>query len=373
MFCFRLSFACLLISIPLVAFAQQSSQTKSDRDKAELRGPVKTVLEEDTLSLAAGPTVMTTTTNYAPDGRILEERGKNTDGSEWVTSYTYYPDGRLLKTVASDVGKSTDSSVVIYSYDNTLRLAEVKSTQGEESSVERYQYDDKGRKSVIETLNKTNAESPWEGTELGFHFMTGGTVTTSYNEQGVATGAEYHDAEGKLVGHIERKFDSEGHVIAEEQAPDAPVEIPGFPPEEVRSKLSPEQMKSVGAMMAGAQNRTYSYSYDEHGRVTERRRSGGMTGEQVTITEYNDHGDKALERRTRVMNPDTGPWRLTEAGAFIPSGKPNPPQPPSTVEDQYTYQYDEHGNWTEQTIAERTQPDESFRPGPIIRRKLTYY
>jgi YD repeat-containing protein len=350
----RLSFACLLVSIPLVAFAQQTSQTKSDRDKDELRGPVKTVIEEDTFSFRAGPPVITTTTNYALDGRILEERTKNPDGSECVTSYTYHPDGRLLKTVASAVGKSTDSSVAIYSYDNALRLTEVKSTQGEKSSVKRYQYDDKGRKSVIETLDKPHAIYPWEchpsmgrnrpwkGTELGFLFITAGTVTTSYNEQGVATGAEYHDPEGKLVGHIERKFDSEGHVIAEEQAADGPPPV-------------------VGLLRVGAEDRTYSYSYDEHGRVTERRRSGGMTGE-VTITEYNDHGDKALERTTLMR-------------AFIPSGKPNPPRPPMMSETQYTYQYDQYGNWTEQTIAGSAlrAPDEAFQPGTVIRRNLTYY
>ena len=40
---------------------------------------------------------------------------------------------------------------------------------------------------------------------------------------------------------------------------------------------------------------------------------------------------------------------------------------------QYTYQYDQYGNWTEQTIVSRSQPDEVFRPGTVIRRKLTCY
>jgi hypothetical protein len=88
---------------------------------------------------------------------------------------------------------------------------------------------------------------------------------------------------------------------------------------------------------------------------------------------YNDHGDKASEHETTVMNPDTGPWSLTEAGALIPEGKPNPPQPPSTSEAQYAYEYDHYGNWTEQTTVSRFQPDEAFRPGTVIRRKLTYY
>jgi hypothetical protein len=186
----------------------------------------------------------------------------------------------------------------------------------------------------------------------------------------VATGADFHDADGTLVGHIVRKFNAEGRVIAEEQAADAPqVNLP----EEIRSKLNPDQMKSVGTMIAGMQNSVISYSYDAQGRVTERHRSGGVFDELVTVTTYNDHGDKASERETTVMRSDTGPWNLTEAGAFVPAEKPNPPQPPLSSETQYAYQYDQYGNWTEQTIVSRSQPDEAFRPGTVIRRKLTYY
>ncbi|MGA8346078.1 MAG: hypothetical protein WB781_29380 [Candidatus Sulfotelmatobacter sp.] len=374
----RLSRASILILVASTAWsalAQQSSQTGapiSDRDKAGLRGPVETVLEEDTFSYANGQQVMTTTTKYTADGRILEERTKNPDGSEWAMSYTYHPDGRLLKTVTGNAG-STDRSETAYLYDEARRLVAVKS--GDKVQT-RYQYDNTGRKSAIESYDSkplppnTAYAAHWEGTDLGFVPSPGGKVTTVYNEEGVATGAQFYDAEGNLVGHIARKFDAEGRVLADEQAADAPqVNLP----EELRSKLNPEQMKSVGAMIAGAQNSAISYSYDAQGRVTERHRSGGVLGEEVTVTTYNDHGDKASERQTTVMRSDTGPWQLTEAGAFIPEGKPNPPQPPLASETQYTYQYDQYGNWTEQTIVGRSQPDEAFRPGTVIRRKLTYY
>ena len=92
----------------------------------------------------------------------------------------------------------------------------------------------------------------------------------------------------------------------------------------------------------------------------------------MTVTRYNDHGDKASEGQTVVMRSDTGPWELTEAGAFIPSGTPNPPQPSETSEIQYMYQYDQYGNWTELTIVSRSQQDEA-RPGTVTHRKLTYY
>ena len=193
----RLSFASILLltaSSAWLALAQQSSQTgafMSDRDKAGLRGPVKTVLEEQTFSGADGQqSFTTTTTQYAPDGRILEDRTGNADGSGWVKSYAYYSDGRLLKT-AFGKANSAPSSETTYLYDDAQRLAGVKS--GDKVQV-RYQYDDKGHKSVIESydsqpLAPNTAYAPyWEGTDLGFATHLGGTVTTLYNEQGVAKG-----------------------------------------------------------------------------------------------------------------------------------------------------------------------------------------
>ena len=371
----------LIVASAEGAFAQQSLQTgvqMSDRDKAGLRGPVKTVVYERTFSGTDGqPLHTTTTTEYTRDGRILETRTGNADGSEWLTNYTYDRDGRLLRTVSGS-GGSTPSSETTYVYDDSQRLVGVRS--GDKDKF-RYQYDAQGRKSLIESydskpLPPSTAYAPhWEGSDLGFAPFPGGTLTTSYNEQDVAIGAQLHDGQGRLVAHIVRKFDSKNRIITEKQVADEPELMI---PEAERAKLSPEQAKAMGAFVAGGLlNWSISYSYDAEDRLTEKRRNVGALGQEVTATTYNDHGDKASESTTRVMNPDVGRvFSVTEAGTILPTGQPQSAEPPETYETQYTYHYDGYGNWTEQTTVARSAPGSGsspLAPANIVRRKLTYY
>jgi hypothetical protein len=94
----------------------------------------------------------------------------------------------------------------------------------------------------------------------------------------------------------------------------------------------------------------------------------------VTVTKYNDHGDKTFERTTTVMNPEAGrQYTVNEAGTMIPIGQSQPAQLPAVYETQYTYQYDAYGNWTELTTGGRSDIDGPFAGGFARRRKLTYY
>lgn len=91
--------SCAVFLLAAASVAQQSSHatsSMSDREKEGLRGSVKEISDSQTLSLPNGEQVLTTTTRYSLDGRILEVRTVNPDGSAWLTTYTYYPDGRLL-------------------------------------------------------------------------------------------------------------------------------------------------------------------------------------------------------------------------------------------------------------------------------------
>ena len=365
-----------LASNPWLATAQQPTQAgavMSDRGKTELRGPVKKSVTEDTFSLPSGDRIYTTTTTYSLDGKILEEHRRDGDDSDWVVIYTYGGEGRLIK-MTSGKANSGPTSEAHYSYDDKGRLIGVSSDNGNPARLE---YDDQGRKSVIETYDSkplppnTAYAGHWEGTDLGFPPSPGGAFTTHYNENGIATGAELHDASGELLGRIVRNFDERGRIVSEQQTADAPS---AALPDDLTSNLNPEQLKSMMALIGGIHNATISYSYDEKGRVTERRRSGGIFGEQTTDTRYNDYGDKAWERVTTIENPEIGrTFGLTEAGAIIPTGSPRPAQPPNVYEVQYTYVYDEHDNWTERTTTSRLAQDAPFGNAKTTRRKLTYY
>jgi YD repeat-containing protein len=375
----RLYFAIVLVlSIPFTryAFAQQSSLTgaaMSDRDKAGLRGAVKTMIDEQAFVRTDGQQrLLTAVTEYTTDGRILRKRMENPDGSQWQTTYTYDSEGRLLKVSSGEAGSAPASETV---YDGTKRLLGVRS--GDKNQV-RYQYDDTGHKSMIESYD-SNPLPPnagyvpnWEGSELGFAPYPGGTLITSYNEQDVATGAQLYDSQGKLVGHIVRQFDEKGHIISEQQVVDAPESMV---PDELRSGLNAQQAKSLGAFMAGAiNNRSITYSYDAQGRMTEVHKTGGVFGEERTVTTYNEHGDKASESTTAITNPDTGrEYNLTESGTMIPVGNATPAEPSANYEVRYSYEYDGRSNWIEQTSVVRSNPEVPSGPSESHKRKLTYY
>ena len=71
----------------------------SDRDKATLRGPAKTVVDEQTFSRPDGHAIVPeSTTKYVPDGKIFEVRTGNPDGSGSVRTYTYGSAGHCSKS-----------------------------------------------------------------------------------------------------------------------------------------------------------------------------------------------------------------------------------------------------------------------------------
>jgi len=365
-------------SSPALTSAKPKGGVMSDREQAGLRGPAKTCVAESIYpSVEDQQRSLTTTTEYTSDGRIIWTRQGQPGDQEWISTRTYDAQGRLLKQTSS--GSSGSSLDQTYSYDEAGRLSGIR-FGGKESVGLRFQYDDQGRKTKIETFdprpqqpNVAYGSYPWEGTGLPFGPLPGGgTLTTIYNEQDVAVEGQLRNSEGQLVNRIVRTFDVNGRPTSEKVIVEAPELL--VPPQ-LPAAHNEAQKKALGAFIAGNMySGEISYSYDAQGRMTEKQKRGGVFGTETTRMTYNEHGDKAEEHTTALMNPDVGrEFSLQENGTMIPVGTPRPVPPPMESETRYTYQYDSYGNWVEQSVSSRSNLNEPFRPSVTYRRTLTYY
>src|SRR5205085_2560660 len=85
----------------------------SDREKAGLRGSVRTCTEEGTYPATSFPNGTQTaetrtsfTTEYTPEGRIATTRRLNGNGKIWTMRNSYDSSGRLAKTTSGNEGET---------------------------------------------------------------------------------------------------------------------------------------------------------------------------------------------------------------------------------------------------------------------------
>jgi YD repeat-containing protein len=143
----------------------------SDREEAGLRGPVRTCVQETIFPNRES--VLTTTTEYSLDGKLLAVRFGNPDGSGWVTTHTYNAEGRLAKTTS---GKSGESGVeTLYAYDDAGRSLSIKNSQNGDRTD--FHYDEQGAKRAIQRFdpktlqraqNSAYGGSAWNAAFAGF-------------------------------------------------------------------------------------------------------------------------------------------------------------------------------------------------------------
>lgn len=345
-----------------------------ERAKSGLRGRVKSVSEESTSTLNRGEGNTSefrseSTTDYDVDGRITQRRIRNTDGSYWVTRWEYTSSGQLLETSSGTEGKTLTETH--YSYGPQGRLQSI-ATDGKPETIS-FRYDESGRKTKIETSgpedyrpNTANAGSPFDVTDRAPNLPGGGSATTTYDEHDRPLEVQVRDASGELVSHATRTYDADGHVIEEQQVQDSLAAM--FPPDAMakllqESGLSAAQLQSdmkekLANLMAG-QASMYSvrYSYGSNGQLIHTARRV-FNHEDEIDTAYNEHGDLQSEitRSTRPAGDDNSATAQTYYS-----------------EVQYSYEYDQQGNWTVKTTSYRSSPDATFQDSIVQKRSLTYY
>ena len=349
----------------------------SDRVQAGLRGPVKSSTEESSypkVTDAAGKALEVRfehTTVYDPDGRIMSARSRNSDGSQWVERYEYSNSGQLLKTSSGIEGQALIETT--YSYDQQGRIEKITSNNRTDSPVF-FRYDEHGGKTKLQTSrasdyrpNVATAGSPFEAADMAPNLPDGGTTTTIYDEHDRPTEVQVRDTNGELVNRALRTYDAQGHVSEEKQIYDNLARM--FPPETRQkllddSGLSADQLREelhaqLTTLMKGeAEPYSVSYRYDSGGRLIHTGRRIFNHEDEIDTT-YNEHGDAESEiTRTR---PEA-------------ENEPTAQGPPSSYsETRYSYQYDQHGNWTEKTGSYSSSSDAAFQSSTVIKRSLTYY
>jgi YD repeat-containing protein len=356
----------------------------SDRQKAGLRGPAITCIEE--YNLPDGKKYWTAT-EYSPDGTLLTTRTRDPDGSEWLTTRTYHADGRLAKVVSGKLGEP--GSETVYAYNEAGRLLAISNNGGEGGRTD-FHYDEQGHKTSIQNFdpkvleraqNSMFSGSPWDAAVgSGIGVPLGGNLATIYDENDQPTEAQIRDATGRLVSRFVRKYDANGRLVEEDPVEENPALF--FAERfaaEGQPQLTASQLEAMNtamkSLLRGRSGTGTSYIYDEQGR-TSKIHDRNFVFDKITIIIYNDLGDKAEERTTFTENgviPTGVPHSIDEHGALVPSDpaiEPPASPLPEQSEVHYAYQYDSHRNWTQQTANDISS---GVASSSVRNRKLTYY
>ena len=319
----------LNLNHPLIAQVGEAvmcSRRLFDRERAGLRGPVKTCID-----FRGNEAESMSETEYAADGRLLVWRGRIFGGSRVERIYSYDGMGKLVG-VAGGGADLTDE----------------------------FYFDEQGRKTRVRTVPpKPHHQGRMIAGPMSFdfieegYFLCGGTITTRYNYDDQPIESLVHDTSGELLAQIVRNY-ANGRLISEtflQEGLDLPVQI--------REQLSEEQRRAARAEMKsflvqhGACTER-SYAYDDEGRVIRSRMRIGSFREETIIT-YNEHGDTAgmVTDRRGSLDPIFN-YYFDNEHSEVP----------------YLYQYDSRDNWTERTTTF------SMRLGRVRmthRRMLAYY
>jgi hypothetical protein len=231
-----------------------------------------------------------------------------------------------------------------------------------------FSHDEQGRKVAVktfdpETLQRNRAAiamgvSLWDAALTGHGVPVGGKVRTTYNQSEQPIELQILGAEGRVVSRVVRTYDADGRIVEEKPICENPVPmfLERFPAEQI-GQMTPENFQlmseELSTLLAGKTPAGTSYTYDTQGRIMKTCERNMMFERTVTTT-YNDQGDKAEERTTITSN----------------CVQPAPFDFPKQSEVRYEYQYDGHGNWTQQTVNHLSHPD---APPIVSHRKLTYY
>ena len=273
----------------------------SDREKAELCGPVKTIADD------------WSTTVFDREGKILEWHGNTFQGYTERT-YSYDQDGKLIRITGSN-GDRVDE----FRYDEQGLMTQIRHIPARPE-----------RRNIA-----TGAEIAFEVISEGDGLIDGGTVETSYNERGQPVERRIVDDEGTLLFRVLHAYDPNGR-LGEERLVTENFSLP----KALREQITGEQRAAVLAQLKTEMgsatqglfgNAERSYVYNSEGSLAERHMRLGSFREDLVWT-FGSRGDLTeLTKRTTGFPYELGVQQELQWKCL------------------YSYEYDDHGNWIRNT------------------------
>lgn len=355
----------------------------SDREKAGLRGPIRSVEEEriyPSFTASDGtayPELKSwQKTEYGREGRIAamwtrdSSREHGMGDALHVTRYAYNAAGQLVRrTFESDGNLQCE---IVFEYDDKGRLKTITNSKEPDNPIA-FRYDAGGRKTKIAiqkpvplpegTTTVSRSMENLFGDEGGaMTSWDGGSTITLYDERDRPIEVQIHDTSGALNSRAVRVYDQQGRVIEEKMMMEDPLAmIPAAQQKTILKQdgvTAQELRDQISNFLGGSEMWSEKFSYDQQGRKITTVRNTFNHMNESTTTSYNEHGDPAKEisqsTASGTGNPDAdGTW---------------------SAELVFTYEYDANGNWTLKKTSSRNLPDGILKDiGDVTSRRIEYF
>ena len=342
---------------------------KRDKEKQELKGPVKSVLAETVRSEEQGGQIdekplFSYVYNFNRDGQLIEQIIRNPDGSEWHTVNDYSDSGNLLGSRNSDAAGVLHSEVrYIYDGNDRLTAEQHVTREGEVTTPTTYVYDDVGGKVKIQELDSYGEASVMIGVEGARTYINAAgarRVESRYDERDETVEVKVFNIDGALVSRMEITRDARGNPLEEMQyiGDDFPLGLcasDSCSTEEIAA-LTEEQKaefmtEAARLFSPGTVLSRHTHRYDMEGRLIESKLTMmGMEVSRQTFA-YDEFGNKSEE------------VGYNENGTFA-------------TKAIFTREYDHHGNWTTEVVSNASTRDTEIgmlTPTRVTRRVITYW
>ena len=341
----------------------------SDRERQDLRGPVKTVISESFDWDAKAQAVVEKPSRrqeltFSAQGNLLEDVSRFQDGPIQRVTYVHDETSTLRETKWHNSDGSVHSEAVKYDqYGQRIQ-------QGSHVTYS----SEKGRKVKTEVF-----EAPAPGVDRSFGFgdapshaswMIGkaALASTFYSEKGRPAEIVFYDAEHVQISKLVRTFDERGRVASEEHQTISPR---AFAAQAAQGDTQGNGMSKEAAELfarifskAGSPMRM-TFKYDDQDRVVEQTQEMGLFGYERTVSFYNEHGDLKEQKHYSTRQGDIP---VDEEGNILA-----PPPAPEKLQSEtdFSYQYDNRGNWTQKKISAVYDPPSRWES--IEKRSITYH